>query len=466
MFPKGYLKEHASIISIIMRVFDLLIIAISGVIAFYLIFPFPYLPINYRSGIVYGLIVSLVIYPKCGIYQVWRGSSEWNEIKAIFISWSALFLSLTGLAFLLKESAEYSRLWAVSWYALGLMLWTLERMIVRFTLRKIRKKGHNIRRIVIIGTGKTAEKTAKTLNASKWAGLLVKGFYTSDNQQNNDNEKHLTAPILGSTDNLLADLSKGDIDQVWIALPSEQAVKTHKIIQLLDATTVDIRLVPDVYQLQLLNHSVTVINDLPVINLCMSPMQGGNRLIKAIEDKTIAFLILIIISPLILIISVMIKLTSPGPVFYRQERIGWNGKPFNIIKFRSMPVDNEKLSTTWGNAKNKQTTKTGRFIRKTSLDELPQFINVLKGEMSVVGPRPERTLYVSQLKYDIPNYMKKHKVKAGITGLAQIHGWRGDTDLSKRIEYDLAYIENWSLYLDLKIIFITIFKGFISKNAY
>jgi putative colanic acid biosynthesis UDP-glucose lipid carrier transferase len=174
----------------------------------------------------------------------------------------------------------------------------------------------------------------------------------------------------------------------------------------------------------------------------------------------------LLISPILMLVSIGVKLSSRGPIFYRQERVGWSGKPFEMLKFRSMPVNVEQHGVQWGGAQKKQTTKFGAFIRRTSLDELPQFINVLKGDMSIVGPRPERTVFVDQFKHEIPGYMQKHMVKAGITGWAQINGWRGDTDLSKRIECDLWYIGNWSLWLDLRIIFLTIFKGFISKHAY
>lgn len=195
-------------------------------------------------------------------------------------------------------------------------------------------------------------------------------------------------------------------------------------------------------------------------------MAGMNQLVKWLEDKVVSSLILLLISPLMIFLALGVMLTSRGPVFYRQERVGLNNKPFHMLKFRSMPVDTEKTGVHWGGSAAKATTRFGQFIRKTSLDELPQFLNVLKGDMSIVGPRPERPMFVEQFKEEIPDYMKKHMVKAGITGWAQVHGWRGDTDLKTRIEYDLYYIENWSLWLDLKIIVMTVFKGFVNKNAY
>ncbi len=231
---------------------------------------------------------------------------------------------------------------------------------------------------------------------------------------------------------------------------------------------VTVRYFPDMFGVGLLSHSAaTEILGLPAINVISSPMMGINRFVKAIEDRVLSFLILLIISPALLVIALLVKLSSSGPVFYRQERMGWNGGKFNMLKFRSMPVHAEsETGAVWANKEDKRATKIGAFLRKTSLDELPQFINVLRGDMSIVGPRPERPVFVDQFKHEIANYMQKHLVKAGITGWAQVNGWRGDTSLEKRIEYDLYYIENWSLWFDLKIIGLTILKGFMHKNAY
>jgi putative colanic acid biosynthesis UDP-glucose lipid carrier transferase len=196
-------------------------------------------------------------------------------------------------------------------------------------------------------------------------------------------------------------------------------------------------------------------------------MIGANKIIKAVEDRAVALLLLMVTSPLFLIVSIAIKLDSPGPVFYRQKRVSWNGNPFTMLKFRTMAVDAESESgPIWTKKNQNRTTRLGRFLRKTSLDEIPQFLNVLRGEMSIVGPRPERPYFVEQFKEEVPDYMKKHLVKAGITGWAQINGWRGDTCLKTRIQYDLYYVENWSLWFDFKIMFMTLFKGFVHRNAY
>ncbi len=223
---------------------------------------------------------------------------------------------------------------------------------------------------------------------------------------------------------------------------------------------------PDIFDFALLHHSMSEIAGLPVINLTESPLEGANLFLKQVEDFVVSLSILVIVSPLMLLIAVGVKLSSPGPVFYRQERVTWNGERFRILKFRTMPIDVEAASgPVWSNRSESRATRFGAFLRRTSLDELPQFINALRGEMSVVGPRPERPEFVEQFKREIPGYMQKHLVKAGITGWAQVNDFRGDTDLHERIQCDLYYIENWSLWFDLRIIALTIAHVFRSRNA-
>lgn len=222
---------------------------------------------------------------------------------------------------------------------------------------------------------------------------------------------------------------------------------------------------PGMQELRLINHNISSFSGLRLLDISCSPMTTEKRLLKRLEDFVIAILILTLIMPAMFIVAIGVKFSSKGPVFYKQSRVSWNGRVFDMLKFRSMPVNSEKDKIEWGNAQNKQVTSFGKFIRKTSLDELPQFINVLKGYMSIVGPRPERDIFVKKFGEEIPGYMQKHMVKAGITGWAQIHGLRGDTSLEKRVEYDLWYIENWSIWLDIKIIFMTFFKVLKDKSA-
>ncbi|MDX1440586.1 MAG: exopolysaccharide biosynthesis polyprenyl glycosylphosphotransferase, partial [Rubricoccaceae bacterium] len=280
-------------------------------------------------------------------------------------------------------------------------------------------------------------------------------------------------PILGTVDDLGAILedyeSRGKkIDLIYAALPLSAAHKIEDIASAATAHTAHMCLVPDLFQLDLLlNSRVSDVDGLPVIHLLDEAPFDIRQVVKRSLDIGFSSLALLLLSPLLLVIAVAVKLSSRGPVFYKQERMGLNGHTFMMLKFRSMPVGAEaRTGAVWAQENEDRATRVGSFLRKTSLDELPQFINVLKGDMSVVGPRPERPVLIEGFRHEIPGYMLRHKMKAGITGWAQVNGWRGNTSLEKRIQYDLYYIQNWSLWLDLKIMVLTVFRGFVHENAY
>ena len=254
---------------------------------------------------------------------------------------------------------------------------------------------------------------------------------------------------------------------MWIALPLRAESRIREILTALREQSVEIRFVPDIYGFHLLNHSFTEIAGLPIISLTETPMSGVNRVLKTLEDYVVSAAALIVLSPLLALIALVIALTSRGPVLYRQERITWNGERFHMFKFRTMPVDAEADSgPVWSTRSEPRATPFGRFLRRFSLDELPQLFNVLRGEMSLVGPRPERPEFVEQFRRQIPGYMQKHLVKAGITGWAQVNDLRGDSDLPQRINYDLYYIEHWSIWFDLRILALTLWHILTSRNAY
>lgn len=459
------LKEHSASISISHRVLDITCLLSSGLFSYWLRFSHLDLNMAYKNVLLLGVIIGAILLSVFGGYRAWRGSSFSSEVKCIISATFGTFLFLVLSAFVTQSSDLFSRIWVVSWLITSTVAILSYRLILRRSLGTLRAKGYNIRRVIIIGNGELALKVANKLIENPEMGLIVKGFI-SNHENLSDEIISLGIPLLGSIDLIDTFVSELDIDQVWIALPMSEVAQMEKVQSALATSAVTIRMVPDIYGFQLLNHSMTEVSGLPVINLSTSHMlEGKNRLLKSLEDKILSAIILIGISPILLFLAIGVKLSSPGPIFYRQERVSWNGRSFNMLKFRSMSVDSEKRGVEWGGASSMLVTSFGAFIRKTSLDELPQFINVLKGDMSIVGPRPERTVFVEQFKHEIPGYMQKHMVKAGITGWAQINGWRGDTDLKKRIECDLYYIEHWSLWLDMKIILLTFWKGFIHKNA-
>lgn len=459
------LKEHSASVGISHRVLDILCLFATGLFSYWLRFSHIDLNIAYKNVLLLGVIIGATLLSIFGGYRAWRGSSFTSEIQCVVSATFGTFLLLVLSAFATQTSELYSRIWVATWLASSTFFIIGYRLALRQTLGALRAKGYNIRRVLIIGNGEMGQNVAHKLIQNPSMGLVVKGFIADQTSLNNDTLVN-NVPIVGclkDIDQLVRDLH---IDQVWIALPMSEASQMQQVQSALATSAVTIRMVPDIFGFQLLNHSMTEVAGLPVINLSTSHMlEGKNRFLKSLEDKVLSGIILLCISPIMITLAIGVKLSSSGPVFYRQERVSWNGRSFNMLKFRSMAVDSEKDGVKWGGATSMSVTKFGAFIRKTSLDELPQFINVLKGDMSIVGPRPERTVFVDQFKHEIPGYMQKHMVKAGITGWAQVNGWRGDTDLKKRIECDLYYIEHWSIWFDLRIIFLTFWKGFIHKNA-
>lgn len=467
MLPKGLLKEYSQILSLILRGLDVAAILVAGLAAYFYKFGDLDLSDHYILALLIAALVTVVVFPFFQIYESIRTKSFWPYVNNLLQAGGAVLLCLAGLAFLTKTGDDFSRTWFLSWAGFSLGLLLLFRCTLLILLRIMRSYGWNERRVVIIGAGHLGEKLVETVQQSLWTGFHVITIF--DDQPNEKLASIRGIPVQKTPADFSAYITanKEQIDEVWLALPLHAQDRVNEILHSLRHQTVATRFMLDLYGMDLVNHSIGEFAGFPVLNIRSTPMIGMNRFVKALEDRLLSLMILILISPILLMIAALVKLSSPGPVFYRQKRVGWNGNEFEMLKFRTMPVDAEQNSgPVWARAGENRATKVGAFLRKTSLDELPQFINVLKGDMSIVGPRPERSFFVEQFKDQIPRYMQKHLVKAGITGWAQIHGWRGNTSLEKRVEYDLYYIQNWSLTLDLKIILLTFFQGFIHKNAY
>lgn len=326
-------------------------------------------------------------------------------------------------------------------------------------------RGTNVEQILLIGNGVTANKFINRLDRLKSLGIVLKGVIDTGNNTKSDIPNNI--PKLGGIDQLSQVIHAHKIDQVFIALSPEEQHYLPELKELLAEEWVDVRIIPDLGIFRMLNTEVESFEDMPIVTIVQSPMTGWNQVLKRLLDISGAFIALILFAPLMLVIAVVIRLTSTGPSLYGQERMGLDGRTFHALKFRSMHYDAEsQTGAVWASENDERRTKFGIFLRKYSLDELPQLFNVFKGEMSLVGPRPERPVFIEQFKSQIPHYMLRHKVKAGITGWAQINGWRGNTSLEKRIECDLYYIERWSLWFDVKILFLTLFRGFFGSNAY
>jgi Undecaprenyl-phosphate glucose phosphotransferase len=348
---------------------------------------------------------------------------------------------------------------------LNVTLTYASRELVREVFERRWRAGIGLKRILIAGSGELGRLVADKILEHRELGYQIVGFV--DDRAPGDHLGYRGLPLLGTIDDAPEISARESIDHLYVALPPEQHVRMLELIDSTSREMLDVKVVPDLLQVIALRARLEDLDGIPVININDVPLQGFNSVVKRAIDIAISSAALLVLAVPFCLIAALVKLTSRGPVFYRQERMGLDGKPFMIHKFRSMREDAERESgPVFASHDDPRRTPLGRLLRQTNIDELPQFWNVLKAEMSIVGPRPERPLFVKQFKDRIPQYMLRHKVKAGITGWAQVNGWRGNTSIEKRIEYDLYYIENWSVRLDLKIMWLTVLKGFFQKHAY
>ncbi|MBF0622281.1 MAG: undecaprenyl-phosphate glucose phosphotransferase [Magnetococcales bacterium] len=404
-----------------------------------------------------------------GIYRAWRGTSIWVEVGTVFKN---LFLVVVVTAFFSYEilGTLPPRLFYLEWFGIAFILLSINRTLIRQTLRWLRRKGYNYRKIIIVGAGQLGQQIATTISSSIWTGLEVVGFF-DDNPDKEISEEINKLRILGAIDEVPAYLRNNEIDQVWLVLPLNNEKRVQQLISKLDHQFVEILYVPDIFGFKMLNHTISEIAGIPTINLTVKPIEGMNRLLKKIEDMFFALVFLILLSPIMLLISILVKTTSKGPILFKQKRHGFYGETIEVWKFRTMYMHQEQqgevAQATRGDPR---ITRIGGILRRLSFDEFPQFINVLQGRMSIVGPRPHAIEHNHYYKEHIDRYMWRHFVKPGITGWAQVNGFRGETEtmdkMEQRINYDLYYIENWSFWFDLRIIFSTAFGMFSNKDVY
>lgn len=465
----GLFKEYAGELTVISRALDVLAVLAAGVAAYALNVAHWPMPAQYRVALLMGCLLVLVIFPHFRTYRSFRGAYLLREFHDLTLAWFAVMSAMIVVGFMTNTAGELSRFWIGEWAILGWSLLVLFRITLRIALRIMRSQGWNQRRIVVLGAGKLGQEIVKRVKLAGWMGFDIVAFLDDNQQLHHETIEGVEVRgDLSKLDSLLEDCS---IDEVWLALPLRAERRIKEALFAIRHHTAAVRLIPDIYGFHHLNHSVTEVAGIPLLNLRISPIMGINSLLKAMEDRILAALILLLISPLFLVIVIGVKLSSPGPIIFRQKRHGRNGQPVVVYKFRTMVVHEEQTGrVSQARKDDPRVTRFGAFLRRTSLDELPQFINVLQGRLSVVGPRPHAIAHNEQYKDRIGAYMQRHQVKPGITGWAQVNGWRGETDtlekMEKRVEHDLYYIEHWSLWFDLKIVLLTLIKGFGGKNAY
>jgi putative colanic acid biosynthesis UDP-glucose lipid carrier transferase len=404
------------------------------------------------------------------VYRAWRGSSMQRESLRIVWAWLTVCLILLFLAFSTKTSSHYSRRIFLTWFVITPLILIVWRGWLQIVLGSVRRRGANARPVGIVGARELGAYLARTILAAPWMGLRPVGFYDDRRPSGGRPLAREPVEVVGSFDALVNHARQGSVDIVYIALPMRAETRIQDLIAKLSDTTASVYMVPDFFMFNLLHASWDNIGDLPVVSISETPFYGVDGFVKRLEDVLISGLLLLILAPVMLAIAAAVKLTSPGPAIFRQHRYGLRGNKIEVWKFRTMTVSENDGPIIQARKDDPRVTRIGSFLRRTSLDELPQLINVLSGSMSLVGPRPHAVAHNEQYRRLIDRYMLRHKVKPGITGWAQVNGWRGETDtlekMQKRVEFDLAYIHNWSLTFDLKILFLTAFRVLTDKNAY
>jgi Undecaprenyl-phosphate glucose phosphotransferase len=411
-------------------------------------------------GLPWVLVVAILAYKLCGLYDVHRLRRFAPELSGVFFASGLLFLLTITITFYRRDLYE-SRLALGLFLLLAALLLIGSRRLLWWALQHYRSRYSGRHRALIVGSGRTGRNVAATIRANRWTGLEVVGYVDRPAKVDRDQ-----TPLLGDVDDLQELVAKHGVDHVFVALPAKRYEELPRIHEMLSHVLVDVQFVPDLPNLSGMRVRSLEVDGLTFLSLRENPHVGWHRVAKRSMDLVLGSAALVLLSPLMLLAAIVIKLTSRGPVFYRQPRLGVEGKPFNILKFRTMCVNAEsQTGPVWARRGDRRVTLCGRFLRRSGIDELPQLFNVLAGDMSLVGPRPERGVFIEQFQKQIPNYAQRHQVKSGITGWAQVNGWRGNTSLRRRIECDLYYICNWSLWFDVQILIMTLFRGVWHKNA-
>lgn len=417
-----------------------------------------------------ALIGYIAIAEMTHLYSSWRVYPIREEFAELLAVYAAVGVILVLFAFLTKTSEQYSRGVFLLWWCLSLSLLATLRFGARMLLRLFRSRAHNLRTVALAGAGDMGRRVAEQMLNAEWLGLRLVGFFDDSVAEGTRPLAEQNYRVEGNLERLLQLATRGDVDFVYVALPHSERGRAVELIRALSDTTASVFLVPDVYVSELMHARWSEIGTIPVVSVFETPFLGVDGWLKRMEDLILLFVILIPALPLMLVIAIGVKLTSPGPVLFKQRRYGLSGKVVEIWKFRTMTVMEDGHQIRQARRSDPRITRFGAFLRRTSLDELPQFFNVFQGHMSVVGPRPHAVAHNEEYRKLVPGYMLRHKVKPGITGFAQVNGWRGETDtlekMKNRVDCDLYYIRNWSILLDMKIVFLTVIRGFRQPGAY
>lgn len=461
------LKQHNQLMLVGLVVADALAVATAWLLSYWLrfeLFPapkgIPSLADKFLPLLPLVVAAHLVLFSRFRLYRPRRSEGLFSETRDIFKAFIAAVLVIVLIDYAMPESSKISRRFVATYAVVGSILFALFRFSVRLVLRELRRRGFNQRQAAIVGAGRSGQRLLHALRRNRWTGLQV-AYFVDDRSE--PAVLH-GVPVRGPLANLQQIIEAQPVDAVFIALPADEANRLEDVLDQLDWSMADVRLVPDISPTYAMKPSVSELDQVPILSLRQTPLYGWNALVKRAFDVVVGSLCLLLAALPMLVIAILIKAHDGGPVFYRQRRMGLDGRAFDLVKFRTMRPDAERDGPVWSQKHDARRTPIGAFLRRTSLDELPNLFNVLAGQMSLVGPRPERPEFIAEFKREIPQYMLRHKMKAGMTGFAQVRGLRGETSLRKRIQHDVHYIRNWSLLLDIRILLQTLGGVWFSRH--
>ncbi|MEC9412962.1 MAG: undecaprenyl-phosphate glucose phosphotransferase [Pseudomonadota bacterium] len=467
---QGRIRQYDAKINAISRLID------SGIILLTFLALFDIFKAGWDVLYIWSLLFAILLFnffaESQDAYRSWRGTALREEVSAVMFSWFTSVFILVMIDIFFIHSGSYLDSFVFLWFLLTPIELISWHAIVRTSLAILRARGVNTRNVAIVGETTLGKRLERAFNEMDWSGFRLVGYYDDRSQKRVETEPNLvvTNKNVGDFNQLIEDCKAGKVDTVYITLAMSAEHRIRHITELLADSTASVYLVPDLFTFNLLNSRWVDYQGITAISVYETPFAGIDSILKRLEDIILSIIILAIIAIPMVIIAAGVKFTSKGPVFFKQTRYGVDGEKIKVWKFRTMTVTEDGEKVTQAQKNDSRITPFGGFLRRTSLDELPQFFNSLGGSMSIVGPRPHAVAHNEQYRAQIQGYMLRHKVKPGITGLAQINGFRGETDtldkMQGRVHYDLKYIQNWSLLLDLEIIFLTLFKGFVGKNAY
>jgi len=466
----GFLTHYQWLVALIQWFLDGLVVVLA-LAALALLYGVPFQK-QYHVLASVAFLLTLLVFRASQLYRPWRGVDFIRLGRRVAVAWVIVVGLLLALGFATKTTTVFSRGVLLPWIILTPLALLAVRLLVYTVLGLMRSRGWNFRTAVIAGAGAVGRHLACSLIDLPWLGIHFLGFF-DDHKTGRKivlNKNRQEFPLLGNLDDMVSFVQEHQVNIVYLALPMQAQARLREIIEKLQDTTASVYFAPDVFVYSLFQSSLTDLRGIPLISLWETPFFGVNALTKRILDVVLASLLLVCTAPLLIALALGVKLTSPGPVFFRQRRYGLGGEEIKVLKFRTMTVCEDGATITQACRNDPRLTAFGKFLRRTSFDELPQFFNVLQGSMSIVGPRPHAVAHNEFYRQRLPRYMLRHKVRPGITGLAQVNGLRGETEtlekMEQRLAYDLEYLRRWSIWLDLRLICQTIFKTVSDKNAY